>query len=220
MSGGGVTPFSPTPWIFDTGESPQTMGQNCVAGTTEFDEENGIGLVMYVESGSNMIVWKMSDGTKQGTTVPVSSEYKNMLRTAFENKTGTRIGYFVFHPYTEESINIESSITINSGDTPYQTQYYKYTTEVPGKYYIFAKNTSKNANVIVSDETSSVIVVDKSGVIITISAGVPDDAYLIWMKNMFERNGISIDTAGVESTDLTVGDTIPNWDEYVLLKIR
>lgn len=114
IDGGGDTPFSPTPWIFDTGAAPQSMGQNCVAGTTEFDEENGIGLVMYVESGSNIIIWKMSDGTKNEYTFPVSSDYQNMLRTAFQNKTGITIGYFIFHPYTEETIDIESSITINS----------------------------------------------------------------------------------------------------------
>lgn len=114
MSGGGVTPFIPTPWIFVTSAPPPSMEQVCVAGTTEYDEENGIGLVMYVESGNNMIVWNVSDGTKQGTTAPVSDVEKNMLKSAFENKTGTEIGYFIFHPYTEETIDIESSIKINS----------------------------------------------------------------------------------------------------------
>ena len=114
MSGGGETPFSPTPWLYDTGGAPETMGEYCVAGTTEYDEENGIGLVMYVESGNNIIIWKLSDGTKQGGSFPVSDEYKNKLRTAFENKTGTTIGYFIFHPYTEETIDIESSIKINA----------------------------------------------------------------------------------------------------------
>jgi len=90
------------------------MGLNCVAGTTEFDDEEGIGLVLYVNSESNIIVWKMSDGTKQGYEFPVSDDYKNKLKTAFENKTGTTIGYFIFHVYTEETIDIESSITINT----------------------------------------------------------------------------------------------------------
>jgi len=56
----------------------------------------------------------MSDGTKQGYEFPVSDDYKNKLKTAFENKTGTTIGYFIFHVYTEETIDIESSITINT----------------------------------------------------------------------------------------------------------
>ena len=114
MSGGGVTPFSPTPWIYVTGALPPSTEKLCVAGTTEYDEENGIGLVMYVNSESNLIVWKMSDGTKQGTTVPLPDNYKNKLRAAFENKTGITIGYFILHPYTEETIDIESSIAINS----------------------------------------------------------------------------------------------------------
>ncbi len=118
MSGGGVTPFSPTPWKFDTGTTSQTMGLNCVAGTTEYDEDEGIGLVLYTNSEGQLIVWKMSNGTKQGTAVPLTTDYQSMLKSEFENKTGITIGYIIIHPYTEETIDIESSITINSGDTP------------------------------------------------------------------------------------------------------
>ena len=114
MSGGGETPFSPTPWLYDTGAQPQSMNQYCVAGTTEHDDGEGVGLVLYVDSDSNIIIWKMTDGTKQGGSFPVSDEYKNQLRTAFENKRGITIGYFIFHVYTEETIDLESSITINA----------------------------------------------------------------------------------------------------------
>lgn len=104
------------------------------------------------------------------------------------------------------------------GDTPTQTQYYKYPTGVQETYFIFNKNTSKNANVIISDETNQRIVVNDSGKIESNSGGSPDNAYLIWMKNMFERNGISLETTEVESTDLGVNDIIPNWEEYMLLE--
>lgn len=113
MIGGGVTPFSPTPWIFDAGETPSTIGKIGVAGTTEYDENEGIGLVLYVNSESNLIVWKMSDGTKQGTEIPLTTDYQNMLKSEFENKTGITIDYIINHPYTGETIDIESSIIIS-----------------------------------------------------------------------------------------------------------
>lgn len=90
------------------------MGLYCVAGTTEHDEDEGIGLVLYVNSESNIFVWNMSDGTKQGSAFPVSTDYQSMLKSQFESKTGVTIGYVIFHVYTEETIDIESSITINS----------------------------------------------------------------------------------------------------------
>ena len=102
------------------------MGLNCVAGTTEYDEDEGIGLVLYVNSESNLIVWKMSNGTKQGTVVPLTTDYQSMLKSEFENKTGITIDYIIIHPYTGETIDVESSITINSGDTPFQTRKWKH----------------------------------------------------------------------------------------------
>jgi hypothetical protein len=90
------------------------MVQKCVAGSTEYDENEGIGLVLYVNSESNIIVWNMSDGTKSGNAFPVTTNYQNVLKSQFESKTGVTIGYIIFHVYTEETINIESSITINS----------------------------------------------------------------------------------------------------------
>ena len=82
------------------------MGQNCVAGTTELDEEEGIGLVLYVNSESNLIVWKMNDGTRKENVVPLTTEYQNMLKSEFENKTGITIDYIIIHQYTGETIDI------------------------------------------------------------------------------------------------------------------
>lgn len=187
------------------------MGQNCVAGTTEYDEENGIGLVMYVESGNNMIVWKMSDGTKQGTTVPVSSDYQNMLRTAFENKTGTTIGYFIFHPYTEETIDIESSITINSGDTPTKTLkdgFYKIPYDSSQTtYYVVEK---QNSIAFLYAETNSnyekLAIYDFTGVLDSYDAGYE---YISNLLNNYDN---------VSEINLRVGPSrLENWEDINLL---
>jgi hypothetical protein len=192
------------------------MGQNCIAGTTEYDEENGIGLVMYIESGNNMIVWKMSDGTKQGTTVPVSSDYQNMLRTAFENKTGTTIGYFIFHPYNEDTIDIESSITINS-DEPVQSN-----------KYAFAAQTSQSGNNYI------IGVVDETHYKVYCTTNGNEIAYLINETGEYV-NTIDISATNIKSyivsqlkaADVQIEDividksvdyerlsTIPDWADY------
>lgn len=104
------------------------------------------------------------------------------------------------------------------GDTPFSPQHYKYQTSVEGTFFIFDRNTESNANVIISDKTNMRIVVDESGKIIELSGGSADEGYLEWMKRMLERNGISLETTGTESTDLGLNDTIPNWKEYILLE--
>lgn len=113
MIGGGETPFSPTPWIFDAGALTGTYGLYCVAGTTEFDEENGIGLVLYVADGNNVILWDMQTGAKESSTFPFSGDDINMLKAAYQAKTGETIGYTILHPTTEDSIDIEDYIVIN-----------------------------------------------------------------------------------------------------------
>lgn len=196
------------------------MGQNCVAGTTEFDEENGIGLVMYVESGNNMIVWKMSDGTKQGTTVPVSSEYQNMLRTAFENKTGTRIGYFIFHPYTEESINIESSITINSSDTPTKTlwKWGLNGQENPIVCGYVSKGEYEQLDAFIyTDENkpNGVAVFDETGK--RLSPGV--EGYAWFEQKLCDELtatlGQQVEYAHLVECPVNVNETLENWNEYI-----
>lgn len=191
------------------------MGQNCVAGTTEFDEENGIGLVMYVESGNNMIVWKMSDGTKQGTTVPVSSDYQNMLRTAFENKTGTRIGYFIFHPYTEETIDIESSITINSGDTPVETLYFKHELPTAGQF-LFAKYDSGSKTLMLGCNSSGefMCIINSTGEVIT-NQGPPPSSQSDSMKYVVEAANYEVETVTEWLLNLNVGDSVENWNAYI-----
>ena len=210
MSGGGVTPFSPTPWLFDTGDTPLSMGQNCVAGTTEYDEENGIGLVMYVESGNNMIVWKMSDGTKQGTTIPVSSDYQKMLRSAFENKTGTTIGYFILHPYTEETIDIESSITINSGETPSQKIAAKINGSDDDNYFIIGTLSGEDFEIITNGKESCIA---KSNGVINNFSGPPASA-ADYLKGKLQSVGITVTSISEKVVSWEVGSTIPNWSEY------
>lgn len=194
------------------------MGQNCVAGTTEFDEESGIGLVMYVESGNNMIVWKMSDGTKQGTTVPVSSDYQNKLRTAFENKTGTTIGYFIFLQYTEETINIESSITINSGDTPEEQTLFKLKASfssycigkiVPGRLDF--------VNVwIYGPDSEHYYDVDDEGVCRGNSSTLSDRLRQELGSACEHTIDKQAENVEVEIKTIPVGSEIENWDEYQL----
>lgn len=220
MSGGGVTPFSPTPWIFNTGDSPRSMGQNCIAGTTEFDEENGIGLVMYVESGNNMIVWKMSDGTKQGTTVPVSSDYQNMLRTAFENKTGITIGYFIFHPYTEETIDIGSSITINSGDTPQQTLFkwgiMGQTSNLLAGELRRRNETSLDVYVYQAPSDSTKMAIITSGGMVSINAqGRNQTVEQTMLDNIATKMGEQIDQLVLIPCPANVGETLPDWENYI-----
>lgn len=195
------------------------MGQNCVAGTTEFDEENGIGLVMYVESGNNMIVWKMSDGTKQGTTVPVSSDYQNMLRSAFENKTGTTIGYFIFHPYREETIDIESSITINSGDTPVENTFKwgimgSAINLLVGKYEENAISEHLDAYLYLNPtETEKWAVVNENGVLL--GSQIENETLAQRMlQDMESKLGKQVDQIYTIPYPGTADQPLPNWESY------
>ena len=162
----------------------------------------------------------MSDGTKQGNALQVSDDFKNMLKTAFENKTGDTIGYFIFHVYTEETVDIESSITINSGATPTKTLFKwgigrnrysflagelveKAPQTFDAKLYYFPNNSQIWA---VTNPTGEVY-----------PSGQTPDNYLSQM--MLEDIGAKIE-AQVDQIILipspaNVGETIPEWDNYI-----
>lgn len=195
------------------------MGQNCIAGTTEFDEENGIGLVMYVESGNNMIIWKMSDGTKQGTTVPVSSDYQNMLRSAFENKTGITIGYFIFHPYTEETIDIESSITINSGETPVENGFKWGIAGSPTAFIVGTYGSGEGEALTAycyqhPSMANSFAVFNANGVLEQGGQGRNDQLEQMMISSMNEALGKQVEHIVMVSCPVAIGETLPQWENY------
>ena len=197
------------------------MGLNCVAGTTEYDEDEdeGIGLVLYTNSEGQLIVWKMSDGTKQGTAVPLTTDYQSMLKSEFENKTGITIGYIIIHPYTEETIDIESSITINSGDTPTQNTLVAiannssgspvYCGIVVGKQLNFL-STNAYRNRTLSVGYPNGILYSKEG------DSIVEGQFVNNIIPQLQRIGIEVETFGYDYNwdNLEVNEQIPNWDEY------
>lgn len=192
------------------------MGQNCVAGTTELDEEGGIGLVLYVNSESNLIVWKMSDGTKQGTAVPLTTEYQSMLKSEFENKTGETIGYIIIHRYTEETIDIESSITINSGDTP-EESHVKVASESSGQYW-FGKYVRRSGSMPIvmmacQMNTSNLTLTDATGTVIARGAN-PIDLVTERIKSQMAAARKSVEDVQVWNLDIATGSKVENWDTY------
>ena len=157
----------------------------------------------------------MSDGTKQGTVVPLTSDYQNMLRSAFENKTGTTIGYFIFHTYTEETIDIESSITINSGDTPEETLYFKHELDTAGQFLI-AKYESGSKKLMLGSNSSgqSMLIVNSAGEIIT-NQGPPPSSQSDGMKYLVEHANYEVETVTEWLLNLNVGESVENWNAYI-----
>lgn len=186
------------------------MGQNCVAGTTELDEGEGIGLVLYVNSESNLIVWKMNDGTKQGNVVPLTTDYQNMLKSEFENKTGVTIGYIIIHRYTEETIDIESSIKINSGETPTKNHFAISIDERNSRYAVgYIENSHAYID---SDVENSVMLIDSSGV-------YRNNLELkeVYRTQLIAKISNDIETVNdivlVTVTDISIGDNYPGFNE-------
>ena len=161
----------------------------------------------------------MSDGTKQGTVIPLTTDYKNRLKSEFENKTGITIDYIIIHPYTGETIDIESSITINSGDTPTKTLFKwglnhqenplvcGYLDQGKGEFrncYIY-RDTYKENGVAVFDETGK-----------RLSPGV--DGYSWFEQTLLddlERTfGEQFEYCFLTDCPVGTGETLANWDEY------
>lgn len=195
------------------------MGLNCVAGTTEYDEDEGIGLVLYVNSESNLIVWKMSDGTKQGTAVPLTTDYQSMLKSEFENKTGITIDYIIIHPYTGDTINVESSITINSGDTPVQPLNIALRIG-GGSVFAPAAIIGDILHVYISAEggndTSNRWVVNADGRILA-NNGAPltQAEYTDLTKGSLEAEGYETSSCVWEYKEFVLNETISDWNSYV-----
>lgn len=191
------------------------MGLNCVAGTTENDEDEGIGLVLYVNSESNLIVWKMSNGTKQGTEVPLTTDYKSMLKSEFENKTGITIDYIIIHPYTGETIDIESSITINSGDTPEETLYFKHELPTAGQFLIAKYDTGSKTLMLGSNSSGQFMcIINSAGKVIT-NQGPPPSTQSDNIKNVVEAANYEVETVTEWLLNLNVGDSVENWNAYI-----
>lgn len=152
----------------------------------------------------------MNDGTRKENVVPLTTEYQNMLKSEFENKTGITIDYIIIHPYTGETIDIESSITINSGDTPSQKIAAKAGTWEQGMSYIIGTLTGDNFEVITNGNNSCVV--DENGVIIGYSG--PPSSYPDSVKSILQSVGINAATITEKVVSWEVGSTIPSWSEY------
>lgn len=193
------------------------MGQNCVAGTTELDEEEGIGLVLYVNSESNLIVWKMSDGTKQENTVPLTTEYQSMLKSEFENKTGVTIGYIIIHRYTEETIDIESSITINSGDTPEETLYIKILTQGGFNFVGEIKpyqNDEYQVLIYGNNDSTKVFGFDNDGMCIYDNITLESSMESYIRQQAESKTGLIVSGFDLIDSPVSKDETLPDWSKY------
>lgn len=161
----------------------------------------------------------MSDGTKQGTAVPLTTEYQSMLKSEFENKTGVTIGYIIIHRYTEETIDIESSITINSGDTPEQKTLVAIANNNGGSpvYCGVIRGTQIHFFCAESDAPKVLIVTYPDGIIRSYQGDVISEGqFNNHIKPRLASAGITVETFGTEvpEGDITVNNVMPNWDEF------
>lgn len=152
----------------------------------------------------------MSNGTKQGNVVPLTTEYQSMLKSEFENKTGTRIGYFIFHPYTEDSINIESSITINSGDTP------RIDLKIPFDDNIYAAGYLEDKKFVLYGAEKGYVLQIKN-VNGEVSNTYPNASTMLqnYIIPKMQEKGYDVESSEIDTTSYSVGDFIPNWDSYI-----
>lgn len=162
----------------------------------------------------------MSDGTKQGNVVPLTTEYQSMLKSEFENKTGITIGYIIIHRYTEETIDIESSITINSGDTPEQTLF-KWGIMGQTDYQLAGElrrrnETSLDAYVYQAPSDSTKLAIITSGGLVNQNAqGRNDTVEQTMLGNIATKMGEQVDQIILIPCPVGVGETIPNWENYM-----
>lgn len=160
----------------------------------------------------------MSDGTKQGTVVPLTTEYQSMLKSEFENKTGITIDYVIIHPYTEETIDIESSITINSGDTPTQQTLFKFSIGFGG--YCFGKIVPGRLDFvdvwIYGTDSEHYYEANSQGVC-TRATGTINDVMRQNIESACEHTiDKQAENVEIEIKTIPVGSEIENWDEYQL----
>lgn len=152
----------------------------------------------------------MSDGTKQGNVVPLTTEYQNMLKSEFENKTGVTIGYIIIHRYTEETIDIESSITINSGDNP------RIDLKIPFDDNIYAGGYLENKNFVLYGAENDYILQIKN-VNGEVSNTYPNASIMLqnYIIPKMREKGYDVESSEIDTTSYSVGNIIPNWDSYI-----
>lgn len=169
---------------------------------------------MATKDGRTQIWYADGNGNVEGYTETVGDIAETIIG-AYNEHFGTDIQL-----WTPETKNLQVG-----GTVPNWNAYEKIYAPVPeilliknkvGEQYILARYSEKTLEIACGVGTSTLIVVDNQGVVVTVE-GPPFDNMKNNFEGLVEHAGYDVETTSIWEVSINVGDTMENWDSYITL---
>lgn len=104
------------------------------------------------------------------------------------------------------------------GDTPKETPIKIAIDPVTRVFGILYKvNENYEMDIYTHGETTKTIVTNANGEVTSFEGPKLEEGFVTFLEGIMERNGIEVNaTWTYEDENLKIGDTVPNWNEYIL----